>query len=69
LSSSSINDNRSARVERGLRPNPESVRFIYELAAADDPRAKQLGERDLCDLNLIDEVHQSGLSEQLYKKK
>jgi NitT/TauT family transport system substrate-binding protein len=58
----------AARVEKGLRPNPESVRFIYELVAAEDPRAKQLGEQDNWDLSLIDEIRQSGFLDQLYRK-
>jgi NitT/TauT family transport system substrate-binding protein len=58
----------AARVEKGLRPNPESVRFIYELVAAEDPRAKQLREQDNWDLSLIDEIRQSGFLDQLYRK-
>jgi ABC-type nitrate/sulfonate/bicarbonate transport system substrate-binding protein len=58
----------TARVEKGLRPNPESTRFIYELVSAEDPRAKQLGEKDHWDLSLIDEIRQSGFFDHLYKK-
>lgn len=58
----------AARVEKGLRPNPESVRFIYDLVAADDPRAKQLGDKDYWDLSLLDELRQLGFPEQFYKK-
>jgi ABC-type nitrate/sulfonate/bicarbonate transport system substrate-binding protein len=61
-------DEIAARVEKGLRPNPESVRFIYDLVAADEPRAKQLREEDHWDLSLLNELSQAGFPEQLYKK-
>jgi NitT/TauT family transport system substrate-binding protein len=58
----------SSRVERELRPNPESVRFLTELVAMDEPKAKLLKEKDHWDLSLVEEIHQSGFVEQLYKK-
>jgi ABC-type nitrate/sulfonate/bicarbonate transport system substrate-binding protein len=58
----------AARVEKGLRPNAESVRFIYDLVAADDPRAKQLGDKDHWDFSLLNELSQAGFPEQLYKR-
>lgn len=56
------------RVERDLRPNPESIRFLIELVALDTPKAKQLTEKDHADLTLIDEIRQSGFIDRLYKK-
>lgn len=56
------------RVERGLRPNPESVRSMINLIAMDDPKAKRLTERDYWDLSLIEQIQQSGFVEQLYKE-
>ena len=56
------------RLEKELRPNPESIRFHLDMAALDDPRAKQLSEKDFWDPSLVDEIRRSGFIEQLYKK-
>jgi NitT/TauT family transport system substrate-binding protein len=61
-------DDIAHRVERDLRPKPESVRFLNELVALDEPNARQLGETDHWDLSLIEEIRRSGFVEQLYKK-
>lgn len=34
------------RIERELRPNPASVRYLLDIIALDDPRARQLSEKD-----------------------
>jgi NitT/TauT family transport system substrate-binding protein len=57
-----------ARVEPGLRPKPEAVRALLDLAALDLPQAKRLTERDNWDLSLIDEIQKSGFLDQLYKQ-
>jgi NitT/TauT family transport system substrate-binding protein len=57
-----------ARVEVGLRPQPEAVRALLDLAALDLPQAKRLGEKDNWDLSLIDEIEKSGFLQQLYKQ-
>ena len=57
-----------SRVERGLQPNTESVRFLIDIVAQDSPKAKQLSERDRWNLSLIEEIRRSGFVEQLYKK-
>jgi ABC-type nitrate/sulfonate/bicarbonate transport system substrate-binding protein len=57
-----------ARVEPGLRPKPEAVRALLDLAALDLPQAKRLTERDNWDLSLIDEIQRSGFLDQLYKQ-
>ena len=50
-----------------LRANPESIAFHYEMAAQDDPRAKQATEKTFWDSSLVDEIRRSGFIEQLYK--
>jgi ABC-type nitrate/sulfonate/bicarbonate transport system substrate-binding protein len=61
-------DETAPRLEKTLRPNPESVRFLLDQIALDDPRAKQLSERDHWNLSLLDEIQQSGFTERLYKQ-
>ena len=61
-------DETMPRIEKGLRPNPESVRYFLDQLAIDDPRAKQLSEKDHWNLSLLDEIQQSGFVEQLYKR-
>jgi NitT/TauT family transport system substrate-binding protein len=58
----------ATRVEPGLRPHPEAVRALLELAAQDLPQAKRLTERDYWDLSLIDEIQRSGFLDQLRKQ-
>jgi NitT/TauT family transport system substrate-binding protein len=58
----------SARVEPSLRPQPEAVRALLELAAQDLPQGKRLSEKDNWDLSLIDEIQKSGFLDQLYKQ-
>jgi ABC-type nitrate/sulfonate/bicarbonate transport system substrate-binding protein len=61
-------DDTTPRIEKGLRPNPESVRSILDQIAIDDPRAKQLSEKDHWNLTLLDEIQQSGFVDRLYKQ-
>lgn len=61
-------DDINPRIERELRPNSESVRFLLDIVALDDPRAKQVTEKDHWDLSLIEEIHQSGFVERLYRE-
>jgi NitT/TauT family transport system substrate-binding protein len=58
----------ATRVEPGLRPQPEAIRALLELAALDLPQAKRLSEKDNWDLSLIDEIQKSGFLDQLYKR-
>ena len=58
----------STRAEKDLRPHPESMRAMLDLAALDFPQVKKLSEKDNWDLSLIDEIQRSGFLEQLYKK-
>lgn len=60
-------DDTAPRIEKGLRPNPESVRYLLDQIAIDDPRAKQLSDRDHWNLTLLDEIQQSGFVDKLYK--
>jgi ABC-type nitrate/sulfonate/bicarbonate transport system substrate-binding protein len=61
-------DETTRRLERDLRANPESIRFHLDMAALDDPRAKQFGEKEFWDSSLVDEIRRSGFIDQLYKK-
>jgi len=58
----------ATRIEPGLRPRPEAVRALLDLAALDYPQAQKLTEKDNWDLSLIDEIQRSGFLDQLYKK-
>jgi NitT/TauT family transport system substrate-binding protein len=58
----------TTRVEPGLRPQPEAVRALLDLAALDYPQAEKLTEKDNWDLSLIDEIQRSGFLDRLYKK-
>ncbi len=58
----------SSRAEKDLRPQPDAVRAMLDLAALDFPQAKKLTEKDNWDLSLIDEIQRSGFLEQVYKK-
>jgi hypothetical protein len=51
-----------------LRPRPDSVRALLDLAALDFPQAKKLSEKDHWDLSLIDEIQKSGFLEQLDRR-
>jgi NitT/TauT family transport system substrate-binding protein len=62
-------DEIATRVEPGLRPQPEAVRALLDLAAQDLPQAKRLTDKDHWDLSLIDEIEKSGFLDQLYKHK
>jgi NitT/TauT family transport system substrate-binding protein len=60
-------DETTRRLEKELRANPESIRFHLEMAALDDPRAKQFTEKDFWDSSLVEEIRRSGFIKQLYK--
>jgi hypothetical protein len=60
-------DETTRRLEKELRANPESIAFHYELAAQDDPRAKQANEKTFWDPSLVEEIRRSGFIDQLYK--
>ena len=60
-------DEISTRAEKDLRPQPDAVRALLDLAALDFPQAKRLTEKDNLDLSLIDEIQRSGFLDQLYK--
>jgi ABC-type nitrate/sulfonate/bicarbonate transport system substrate-binding protein len=61
-------DETTRRLEKGLRANPESIRFHLEMSALDDPRAAKLSEKDFWDSSIVDEIRRSGFLDQLYKK-
>ncbi len=61
-------DETTRRLEKDLRANPESIRFHLDMAALDDPRAKQFGEKEFWDASVVEEIRRSGFIDQLYKK-
>ncbi len=61
-------DETTRRLEKELRASPESIAFHYEMAALDDPRAKQATEKTFWDSSVIEEIRRSGFIDQLYKK-
>ena len=61
-------DEIAGRVERELRPQPESVRFLLDLVAQDYPQAQRLSDKDHWDLSLIDEIQRSGFIEKVYTR-
>jgi NitT/TauT family transport system substrate-binding protein len=61
-------DETTRRIEKDLRPSSESMRFHFDMAALDDPRAAKLSERDFWDGSLVEEIRRSGFLDQLYRK-
>ena len=61
-------DETVSRLAKDLRPTPDSIRYHFDIAALDDPRAKQLSEKDFWDSSVVEEIHRSGFVDQLYKK-
>ena len=61
-------DETTRRLAKDLRAEVESIRFHLEMAALDDPRAKQFTEKDFWDPSVIEEIRKSGFIDQLYKK-
>ena len=61
-------DDTAPRLQKDLRPNPDSVRSILDQIALDDPRAKQLSVKDHWNLTLLDEIQKSGFVDRLYKQ-
>lgn len=61
-------DETTRRLAKDLRAEAESIRFHLEMAALDDPRAKQFTEKDFWDPSVIEEIRKSGFIDQLYKK-
>ena len=60
-------DEISMRAEPSLRPQPDAVRALLDLAALDFPQAKRLTEKDNWDLSLLDEIQRSGHMQQTEK--
>jgi len=60
-------DETTRRLEKELRPTPESIAFHYQMAAQDDPRAKLANEKTFWDPSVVEEIRRSGFVEQIYK--
>jgi NitT/TauT family transport system substrate-binding protein len=56
----------AGRVEKSLRPDPESVRFTLDFIGRIHPKAKEVKVSDYSDLSLLEEIHKSGFMEKLY---
>jgi ABC-type nitrate/sulfonate/bicarbonate transport system substrate-binding protein len=61
-------DETTRRLEKELRADPDSIRFHFDMAALDDPRAKQFGEKEFWDVSVVEEIRRSGFIDQLYNK-
>jgi NitT/TauT family transport system substrate-binding protein len=61
-------DETTRRIEKDLRPNSEAIRFHFEMAALDDPRAAKLSEKDFWEASVVEEIRRSGFIDQLYRK-
>jgi NitT/TauT family transport system substrate-binding protein len=61
-------DEIAGRVERELRPQTESVRFLLDLVAQDQPKAERLSESEHWDLSYLDEIKRSGFIDKLYSQ-
>jgi ABC-type nitrate/sulfonate/bicarbonate transport system substrate-binding protein len=57
----------AGRVEKNLRPDPESVRFTLDFIGRLNPKAKEIKTTDFSDLSLLEEIHKSGFIEKLYR--
>jgi NitT/TauT family transport system substrate-binding protein len=60
-------DETTRRLAKDLRANADSIRFHYEMAALDDPRAAKFSEKEFWDPTLMDEIRRSGFIDQLYR--
>jgi ABC-type nitrate/sulfonate/bicarbonate transport system substrate-binding protein len=56
----------AGRVEKSLRPDPESIRFTLDFIGRIYPKAKEIKVTDYSDLSLVEEIQKSGFMEQLY---
>jgi NitT/TauT family transport system substrate-binding protein len=61
-------DETTRRLQKDLRAQPESIRFHLDMAAQDDPRAKQFTEKEFWDASVVEEIRRSGFIDQLYKR-
>ncbi len=61
-------DETTRRLEKELRANPESIRFHFDMAALDDPRAAQGFRKRFLGSSVVEEIRRSGFIDQLYKK-
>ena len=55
----------SGRVEKGLRPDPKSIRYLLDFTARLYPQAKEVSETDHTDLRMLDEIQRSGFLQQI----
>ena len=57
----------AGRVEKNLRPDPESLRFTLDFIGRLNPKAKEIKTTDFSDLSLLEEINKSGFIDKLYR--
>jgi ABC-type nitrate/sulfonate/bicarbonate transport system substrate-binding protein len=57
----------AGRVEKDLRPDPESVRFTLDFIGRIYPHARKMKVTDYSDLSLLDDIQKSGFMKQISK--
>jgi NitT/TauT family transport system substrate-binding protein len=57
----------AGRVEKNLRPDPESVRFTLDFIGRIHPKAREVKTTDFSDLSLLEEIHKSAFAEKLHR--
>jgi ABC-type nitrate/sulfonate/bicarbonate transport system substrate-binding protein len=57
----------AGRVEKDLRPDPESVRFTLDFIGRIYPHARNIKVTDYSDLSLLDDIQKSGFMKQISK--
>ena len=60
-------DKTTRRLEKDFAPTLIDQPSIYEMAAVDDPRAKQATDKHFGIVSLVEEIRRSGFIDQLYK--
>ena len=63
-----VYDDITSRLQKDLRPNAESIRFMLDIIALDHPQAQRVSETDFWDLSLLEEIQRSGFVDQLKRK-
>lgn len=61
-------DETTRRIEKELRANSESIRFHFDMAALDDPRAAKFSDKEFWDSSVVEEIRRSGFLDQLYRR-
>ena len=57
----------AGRVEKHLRPDPKSVRFLLDFIGRRYPEARSIDENKFTDMSIVDDIRRSGFLRQLDK--